>query len=266
MFNMEPLTAGCGRVLPAAAHVCIGVSPFNSYFSTERIARLAGWALERFTSCHFFVPDTVAAYTLEAQGYPPPRARHKAARQGQYVHNKITTALRSLGVPHPTELVLGMRELEANSRYLELRRSAEQFYESDPEFRTSCLEASHWVLDRKLPPGAVANEAQLHSAVRYFLAELPLFADSGGIADAGPSMFVYHQRVAFLERFYARELAWKPTTGQGFLVVSEEPAGSGELADSVDSVKSVKSVKSVRSADSVDSVARSVRTTATVSE
>lgn len=232
MFNSEPLTERCGSLLSTASHVCIGVSPFNSYFSTERLTALAQWALTRFERCHFFIPDTVAAYTLEALGYPQARARRKAARQGQYVHNKVATALRALDVDQPQRLVLGMAQLAERPRYGELLAQAQELFAADAAFRDACLDATHWVLDRKLPPGSTPDAEQLQHAVRYFLAELPLFADSGGICGAGPSFFVYHQRVAFLEEFYSGRLSWAPAPGQGFLVVQEEEsqaAGAGAL-------------------------------------
>jgi len=225
MFDVEPLTRNCGTLLPQASHICIGVSPFNSYFSTERLTALAEWALAEFDSCHFFIPDTAAAYTLEALGYAPGRARHKAQRQGQYVHNKVATALRTLDVPEPHDLILGLERLGTESRYCELLNEANALFEWDASFRAACLEASHWVLDRKLPPGTEPTDDQLLLAVRYFLAELPLFADSGGIVGTSRSMFVYHQPVSFLERFYARGLTLTPADGQGFLVVREQDRG-----------------------------------------
>ncbi|GAA4673645.1 tRNA-dependent cyclodipeptide synthase [Streptomyces youssoufiensis] len=230
MFNSEPLTERCGALLPTVSHVCIGVSPFNSYFNTERLTALAKWALTRFEQCHFFIPDTVAAYTLEALGYSPGRARHKASRQGQYAHNKVAAALRALDVPEPERLILGMARLAEHPRYRELVEEAGTLFERDAAFRAACLEATHWVLDRKLPPGDTPTDEQSLLAVRYFIAELPLFADSGGICGAGPSLFVYHQRVAFLEKFYAGELPWRPAPGQGFLVVREKDDNTPDLS------------------------------------
>jgi cyclo(L-tyrosyl-L-tyrosyl) synthase len=204
------------------------VSPFNSYFTGPRLRRLAGWALRRFPHVHFFVPDTAAAYTLEALGYAPSRARHKAQRQGQYVRNKICTALREVGVPDPANLILGMGRLHETPRYMRLLDEAHLRFREDEEFRAACLDASRWVLNQKIPPGTAPNQEQLRSAVRYFLAELPLFADAGGIAGHRPSLFVYHQRVAFLERFFRRELEWRPVDGQGFLVVHDRTPDAPE--------------------------------------
>ncbi|WP_284453835.1 tRNA-dependent cyclodipeptide synthase [Streptomyces sp. MRC013] len=235
MFEIEPLTERCRSLLPDSVHVCIGVSPFNSYFSTPRLQRLADWALTRFPNVHFFVPDAAAAYTLEALGYEPDRARHKAQRQGQYVHNKICTALRSVGVENPQDLVLGMERLNGIARYTSLLDEAHLRFREDEGFRAACLDASNWVLDQKLPPGTSPTEEQLQSAVRYFLAELPLFVDAGGIAGHRPSFFVYHHRVAFLERFFRHELSWQPADGQGFLVVRELPQDAPEAPQPAES-------------------------------
>jgi cyclo(L-tyrosyl-L-tyrosyl) synthase len=95
-------------------------------------------------------------------------------------------------------------------------------FNDDAEFHDACLEASNWVLDRRLPEGAELTDEQRRSAVRYLLAEIPLFAGSARIVGAETSMFVYHQRVSFLERFFNRELSWAPRPNQGFLVVTQQ--------------------------------------------
>jgi cyclo(L-tyrosyl-L-tyrosyl) synthase len=216
---MEPLTADCENVLRSPEHVCIGVSPFNSYFSTERLTSLARWASAEFADFHFFVPDDITAYTFEALGYAPGRARQKAHRQSRYTHNKIRSALSSLGVPDPAERVLSMVRLTADRRYQELFDQAMGLFEDSAAFREACLDATRWVLEHKLPDGEAADAGQLRLGVRYFLAELPLFAGSGYIVGAPHSMFAYHQRVRFLERFFGGELEWRPRPGQGFLIV-----------------------------------------------
>lgn len=231
MLEADPLTAECARILPDVSDVCIGVSPFNSYFSTERLTGLAAWGFENFSNCHFFIPDELAAYTLEAVGYPAGRAKQKARRQGNYVYNKVRTALKAVSAGVDADsLILDMKTLRANDVYCELLADIQDRFESDPSFRDACLDASHWVLDRKLPEGEQPNDDQLISAVRYFLGELPLFAGSGRIVGHETSMFVYHQRVDFLEKFFNRELSMRPHDGQGFLVVNHPGEQPVQLA------------------------------------
>lgn len=221
MFEVEPLTDECATAMAGATHACVGVSPFNSYFSTDRLSALARWAFEHFEHVHFFIPDSVTAYTLEAQGYSASRARQKARRQGRYTRNKVTAALRTTAIANPDDLILDMDRLGTNPRYRELDIEVKALFADDESFRAACIDATSWVLEHKLPPGTAPSRAQLDLAVRYFLAELPLFAASGSIVGAAGSIFVYHQRVRFLQRFFARELSWKPESGHGFLVVRD---------------------------------------------
>jgi cyclo(L-tyrosyl-L-tyrosyl) synthase len=76
------------------------------------------------------------------------------------------------------------------------------------------------VLSGKLPEGSAPSEQQVECAVRYFLAELPLFVDTPAIVGAGSSVFCYHQPPDVLRRLYGRELSLRPAPGQGFAVVT----------------------------------------------
>ncbi|MGH9059806.1 MAG: tRNA-dependent cyclodipeptide synthase, partial [Acidimicrobiales bacterium] len=159
------------------------------------------------------------AYTLEALGYPPARAKQKAHRQSCHVHNKITAALAALGVPDPASRILGMARLREMPAYRLIAQEVEKHFETDLAFRSACFGASTWVLQGKT--GNPPDDEGLRLAVRYFLAELPLFAASGLITGNSRSMFVYHQRVPFLQKFFDREFVFQPDPGQGFLLVCE---------------------------------------------
>jgi cyclo(L-tyrosyl-L-tyrosyl) synthase len=207
-------------VVERGEHACFGISPFNSYFSTERIRDLAAWGLARFERVDFFVPDAPSAFTFEALGYAPEKAAWKARRQGQYTRNKISTALASLGVAEPGARVLGWAELESNAAFGRLHEDGLRRYAEDAGFRAACREASGWVLAGKLPAGQRPDAEQVERAVRYFLAELPLFLDTPSIVGAGISVFCYHQPPDVLRRLYAGELGRRPAAGQGFAVVT----------------------------------------------
>lgn len=222
-FQVQPLTERCQANFRTRVHACVGISPFNSYFSEQRIADIARWALSTFSDVHLYLPDEPSAYTLEALGYPPEKAAWKARRQSQYLRNKIRRALARLDIEHPDDLVLDSAALSTNKHYNRLNREVERSFATRPEFAAECMEASRWVLDNRLPNGAVATEEQLRSAVRYFLAELPLFSDAAGITGRTNSVFCYHQPVPFLQRLYEGRLDWKPSPRQGFAVVA--PAG-----------------------------------------
>jgi cyclo(L-tyrosyl-L-tyrosyl) synthase len=221
-FSVEPLTENCRDALKTGEHCCLGISPFNSYFTEERVRDIASWALATFSSTHFFIPDAAAAYTLEAMGYTPEKAAHKARRQGQYLRNKVRRALLDVGVEDPDEIILDSDTLSGNARYGDVLEQANRLFESDPYFARDCLEASHWVLDKRLDHSP--SDEQLRSAVRYLIAELPLFLDSAGIAGTESSVFVYHQSIPFLRRLYEGRLPIRPVPRQGFAVLTSDSA------------------------------------------
>lgn len=227
----QPLTPQCAQHLRSREHACLGISPFNSYFTEAQIRRLARWASLTFSTVHFFVPDAAAAHTLEALGYPAKKAAVKARRQGQYLLNKIRRALACLGASRPDELILDSRALTANTRYTQLLADTEHHFHIDPTFATQCLDASRWVLDKRLPDGADPTEQQLRAAARYLLAELPLFIDTAGIVGCDRSVFCYHQSMPFLRQLYKGELSWRPAPHQGFVVITHEegPAAGRRL-------------------------------------
>jgi cyclo(L-tyrosyl-L-tyrosyl) synthase len=222
---VTPLSGGCAAAIDRAEHACFGISPFNSYFSTERIRELAEWGLGRFADVHFFVPDAPSAFTFEALGYTPEKAAWKARRQGQYTRNKILTALRDVDVKDAEDRVLGWAELEGNAVFGRLHECGRRMYEQDDDFRAACRDTSAWVLAGKVPDGQAPSVEQVERAVEYFLAELPLFMDTASIVGVGSSVFCYHQPPRFLRRLYGRELSMQPAQGQGFAVV--QPLGPG---------------------------------------
>ncbi|EWM10567.1 tRNA-dependent cyclodipeptide synthase [Kutzneria sp. 744] len=224
MFTEEPLTSHCAGVRDSSAHACVGVSPFNGYYTAERIGQLAAWVRDNFDDFHFFVPDEAAAHTLEAVGYEPARARHKARRQGNLVINRIGRALADLGVPDAGRHILDAARLAVNPAYQRIHDEVTRLFAQDKDFRMQTMASSEWVLAKRLPPGSAPTERQRLLAVRYFLAELPLFLDTPGIVGRPASVFVYHQRVEFLNRLYHGELARRPDPAQGFLVLTAAEA------------------------------------------
>jgi len=220
-MHAHPLTDRCRTNHETRAHVCFGISPFNSYFTAERIGALARWGKLEFAAVHFFVPDVPSAYTLEAMGHPPDKAAWKARRQGQYLCNKIERALVNSGLSliAAREAILNWEVLSANTRYLELHQETLHRFEIDNAFQRACIEASRWVLEKRVPdPDALSMEV-LKSAVRYLLAEIPLFCDTAGIVGKPASVFAYHQCPRFIEALLRGQHPIQPAQGQGFLVL-----------------------------------------------
>lgn len=220
-MNTAPLSEICRQNFHLRTHACFGISPFNSYFSEERIRDLAIWGKKEFGAMHFFVPDVPSSYTLEALGYTPEKAAWKARRQCQYLHNKIHRALASIGLSdvEACGMVLNWETLSINQRYVALYNEVRARFDADLTFQSDCVEASRWVLERRVPEGQTLTQEMLRSAVRYLLTEIPLFLDTAGIVGKEASVFCYHQRVQFLDSLFNRKLPIRPSLGQGFVVI-----------------------------------------------
>jgi cyclo(L-tyrosyl-L-tyrosyl) synthase len=229
-MRSQPLSESCQAIFEKRDHCCFGISPFNSYFSEEKITELARWGLREFKSMHFFVPDIPAVYTLEAQGYSREKAEWKARRQAQYLKNKIRRSLSNLSISdnHANEMIVDWERLSPNATYTALLDEVTELFEVDEKFQRECLEASLWVMNQKVDDTNALTDDKLRLAVKYFLTEIPLFAATAKILEVPTSVFCYHQRVGFLERFYQGSLSYKPQVSQGFVIlkpVKSEIAG-----------------------------------------
>lgn len=218
---MQPISNRCAAIYAKRQHAIIGASPFNSYFSEQRLTDLFTWADATFKAFHIFVPDDVARYTLEAAGYDASRAKKKARRQCRYLLNKIQRAIANTSSHLDMSLVLTGNVLSLNSRYQTLLARVEQKFASDIDFRRQCLECSRWVLENQVNDIESIDDTALTHAVKYLLAEMPLFMDSASIVEATSSVFCYHQCPAILQALYRDKSDGLIDEQQGFLIVDE---------------------------------------------
>ncbi|CAM3752918.1 tRNA-dependent cyclodipeptide synthase [Nocardiopsis rhodophaea] len=225
--TVRPLSPSCTAALDQGEHACLGISPFNGYFTTERITVLARWALDRFSTVHLYMPDGPSALTLEASGYPRRRAAAKARRQANYLRNKMIRALDAVGVAEPQRMILDSGTLAGNRRYERLLGKAHVLFDADAVFREACLNAGRWVLADRVESAELTTE-RLGIAARYLLAELPFFTHTPHIVGTASSVFCYHRPPEFVERVFQRRLPWRPHDGQGFVQLGLAPLEASE--------------------------------------
>ena len=218
----EPVTADCAAILRAREHVVVGVSPFNSYFTEEKIAELINWAKENFRAFHLYVPDGPSRFTLEALGYSENRARKKASRQSRWLLNKIRRALCVAGIEEAEaeHLILCSKRLDYDDTYCRLAKEVNTICASDASFYEGCIETSRWVLNGQAGDPDEVTREMLESAVRYLKAELPLFMNSPAIVGAPSSVFDYHQCPPFLEELFQTRRGEIANQRQGFVKVT----------------------------------------------
>lgn len=211
------------RIYKEANHTCLGISPFNSYFSESTIRSLAAWADNNFDSFTVFVPDKPTVYTLEAIGYSIEKSKKQSKKQCKYLKNKIKKALFSVGKKDEEieEMILDGKKLNNNARFRSTYDKVLWHYNNDSTFQSSCLEASKWALKSKVKDESQLTIQAMQIAVKYFLYEIPIFIDAANIIGKKSSLFCYHQTPLFLEKMYERKFHLKPEVNQGFAELHE---------------------------------------------
>lgn len=202
---------------PLNEHVLIGVSPFNRYFSQENLEKIISWGLNNFKHMHIFLPDEIYTYTFLALGYSPERARKKTRRQDCYLKNKVVKALinNDIAECNTENYIVLLSHLRNNQNYVEIYHNCLDLFEYDEFFRQGCLATSKWIIDHKNISQTFLSEDMINTAVKYFLAELPLFLNTPKILDTPSSVFMYSDIPEFLKNIYKQKLYAAPK--QAFL-------------------------------------------------
>ncbi len=204
-------------------HAFIGVSPFNSYFIEDNMLTLFNWAMNHFKKVSIFIPDEISAHTLLALGYPLKRAIYKTRRQDTYLKNKIIRTLSKLNVePNAIEeMIVPLGSLKKNERYLSCYQQCLNQFENNDSFRMGCVSTSEWILSAYLQTDNISESAK-YEAVKYFLAELPLFINTPEILQLNASSFIYHSIPTFLKQLFMKNKYIAPN--QYFVIAKIENA------------------------------------------
>lgn len=197
-------------------HVFIGISPFNSYFTLERITKLINWGMNNFKNITVFTPDTLSAFTLQGKGYSKEHAMRKTKKEDSRIKSRIFKAFEIIGVSNifSENKILPFTQISKCPKYLKTYEDCLKHFETDTVLRSGCLEISKTIIS---DTENAANEEQLTLAVQYFLHELPLFINAPFILDVPSSLFVYHAPPTFFNHLYQGRTLVSPD--QGFLKV-----------------------------------------------
>lgn len=217
-----PISERCRMALESRIHTLIGISPFNSYFSVERICKLARWGSQNFKTFHFFIPDYPIRFTLKALGYTPEKAAHKARRQSNYLRNKVVRALSETGIneQEAEALIIDWDILEENPIYYKNLVQVEKLFDENREFREGCMSVSKWVLENSTIQNQLTQK-DIQMAAMYFLHELPLIVNSTEILNKEKSVFSYHNLPEFLKTLFSMRTLKIINPAQGLIIVNE---------------------------------------------
>lgn len=198
----------------------IGVSPFNSYFTTENIILIIKTVLEHFDDFAVFIPNEISKYNLEAIGYTKQKAACKVRKQDNYLKNKVSKAIQSFDKSYKDKIIL-LSDLSKNSKYVDFYLFCMNQFNHDEEFRIGCLDTSKWVLESYAKEKKIAaSDCHINIAVRYFLEELPIFLGTSEILNINSCSFIYHSVADFLVKLYSK-YDHLISNGQGFTIIKQ---------------------------------------------
>jgi len=225
-LRLQPYTDHCRVIAEEGAHVVIGVSPGNSYFTAQRLRELTRWGLDHFEQVDLVHTDLHVADMYEALGYGADEARRKAVKNLRGVRAKVAAAVEEADPTGVRVRTRGMSEFRSVPAYQELHRQVLEAVEHDPVVRATCDALTGIFLAGKLAPGQEITERQREVCRAYICAEVPLFLDTPAILGVPSSLNCYHQALPLADLLYARGSGLRASRnqGHGILTPVESPA------------------------------------------
>ncbi|MEU0688812.1 tRNA-dependent cyclodipeptide synthase [Streptomyces uncialis] len=193
-FRVEGLDLHDPRLAERYGTVVLGLSPFNSFYSTETVTALCRSASVSFADVHVVLPGAPeSALRHISAGKAPRRAVQRSKR---VIHNMRNVARRTLaecGVPDTDSRVHVMTRFAAHPRYREIRTRIETAYRTQTPMREAVCAMTRTALAASID--SAPTPAQIEDNTPYIFAESPLLLDSTGVLARPRALFVYHRRV-----------------------------------------------------------------------
>lgn len=193
----------------------LGASPFNSYYTVERIQDLITVALHYTSKVYFFVADELSYYNFISQGYTLEKAKQKSARKDQNLRNRVHRALENLGLEKdPNIIVLQYSTLKHHPLYPLYLEKYKALLADDLLFKEMVFEV--------LKNLKTTHEfTDLNIAQNYFLEELPTFLNLPSLLDIPHCCCIYHYLFPFVHYIYNEKKLNE--IGNGFAAVEFLP-------------------------------------------
>ncbi|MFC4036284.1 tRNA-dependent cyclodipeptide synthase [Streptomyces polygonati] len=193
-FQVEGLDLSSPRLSEKYGTVVLGLSPFNSFYSTETVTALCRSAAVSFPDVHVVLPGAPeSALRYISAGKEPRRAVLRSKRVIHDMRNVARRTLADCGVPDTDSRVHVLTRFAAHPRYREIRARVENAYRTQAPMREAVRAMTRTALATSTD--AEPTPAQIEDNARYIFAESPLLLDATGVLGRPSALFVYHRRV-----------------------------------------------------------------------
>ncbi len=206
--RLAPVNSRSAEILQKKEFALIGISPFNSYFSAEKIFEILQVIDKYFNDYAIFIPDKISYFTLKALGYDESRIAHKIRKQDNYLRNRAKKALNQMNEfaidkRHDYRKIVTLSDIENKQEYIDSYNICKNMMQNNKAFKDGCISASSWVLSSSEKNNSpIISDYSKEIAVEYFIKELPLFLAAPSIFDTNSCLFIYNTIPSFLQEIY----------------------------------------------------------------
>ncbi|MGC0371505.1 MAG: hypothetical protein DGJ47_000194 [Rickettsiaceae bacterium] len=178
----------------------VAISPFNSYFSAEKILEIYKWVSRHYKDFAVFLPDKISKYNLEAIGYDDSKINQKVRKHDNHLLNRVNDCLKQFYQQSPDQkeiAIYSLSLLNQNNNYKALLARYLDLFHSNRNFQKKCLSITEWIISRNNgKSGIEMDEFQQsiakYTAVQYLLHELPAMINSASVLAKPSCDFIYH--------------------------------------------------------------------------
>ncbi|HJK87198.1 MAG TPA: tRNA-dependent cyclodipeptide synthase [Candidatus Megaira endosymbiont of Nemacystus decipiens] len=203
----------------------VAVSPFNSYFSSEKILEICEWTKNYYDDFAIFFPDKISKYNLEALGYEDSKIHQKIRKQDGHAMNRINKALSMFYEKNKNKSeiqIYAISTLKENSHYQSLYQNCLKLFYNNKEFRECCTDTAKSYLmnhfnKNNITKNSFEESLAVHSAVQYFLFELPVMTSMNDILGIESCDYIYHNISDSIKQIANNKNVM--SKNQGFLVL-----------------------------------------------
>lgn len=226
-FNIKGETARCNEIIILHEHALIGISPFNSRFSSDYVNALIDWATAHFDAIDVLLPsEEEAARLLVAAGSTHSKAQKKTRREiGRHLKILEPIIERHRTWNRPIR-IFQFSDMKDNQAYQKERARVETAFETDQSFREACLEMSRQAVGGRVKgtggnTGAI-DEEQVNLALPYIFAEIPFYVNTPALLSLKHSVLIYHRPWPIGTGLFAGRYPLRVHPSQGYGVVTQQ--------------------------------------------
>lgn len=223
-FKVSFLTNNCRKIYQRKKHVLLGISPFTSKYNESYIRKIIQWANLNFDDFSILLAGEESKNILECLGYSSSKANQKVKkeirRQIRFCENELSRCNKII-----TNKIYRFSDFRQNISYIEIYNKVVQQFDTDPNFKSRCLNMSLQAIQSKgknVNASIEITDESLEYAAQYVLAELPFFLNANPIINTQETLLAYHAPWVLGTEIIKGKFNLRMSENQGYIILSEK--------------------------------------------